>query len=273
MSIVWFNGDFEPGTVPLDAGDRGFLLGDGLFETIAVRNGNPIWLADHMDRMENSAAELGIPFDRIKTVSGVVDVLQKSNAGSEVLRITLSRGKTGRGLASSGGTPSLLITLASFASTPLEPCRLKISSIRRNEHAPSSRLKTLSYIDAIMAAREVADEADEALMLNVVGNVASTTIANIFLLKDGKFITPSLDQGILSGITRQKIMALRSVVERPIAPNELYGADAVFLCNSLRSVRPVSQINGIIVKSQSLEKLHHDLIDLMTKGNSHEILH
>ena len=147
MSVVWFNGDFELGTLPLDANDRGFLLGDGVFETIAVLKGQPKWLLEHMDRMEASASELGIGFERQSVLSGIVDVLQKTANDSEVLRVTLSRGKTTRGLSGVGANPSLLITLSSFALEPMKPCRLKISTIRRNEYAPSSRLKTLSYID------------------------------------------------------------------------------------------------------------------------------
>jgi branched-chain amino acid aminotransferase len=268
MSVVWFNGDFELGTLPLDANDRGLLLGDGVFETIAVLKGQPKWLVEHIDRMESSAAELGIAFERQSVLSGIVDVLQKTAHDSEVLRVTLSRGKTTRGLSGVGANPSLLITLSSFAPEPMQPCRLKISAIRRNEYAPSSRLKTLSYIDGIMAAREVAGEADDALMLNTAGNVASATIGNIFMVKDNALITPSLDQGILPGITRQKFLDLPSLqgVERAIKPDELYNADAVFMCNSLRPLRPISHLNGTALNLQSLENLWYEITTLTSKG-------
>ena len=268
MSVVWFNGDFELGTLPLDANDRGFLLGDGVFETIAVLKGQPKWLLEHMDRMEASASELGIGFERQSVLSGIVDVLQKTAHDSEVLRVTLSRGKTTRGLSGIGANPSLLITLSSFAQEPMKPCRLKISTIRRNEYAPSSRLKTLSYIDGIMAAREVAGDADDALMLNTAGHVASATIGNIFMVKDNALITPGLDQGILPGIIRQKFLELPSMqgVERAIKPDELYNADAVFICNSLRPLRPVSHLGGTALNLQSLENLWYEITTLMSKG-------
>jgi branched-chain amino acid aminotransferase len=268
MSVVWFNGDFELGTLPMDANDRGFLLGDGVFETIAVLKGQPKWLVEHIDRMEASATELGIGFERQKLLSGIVDVLQKTSHESEVLRVTLSRGKTTRGLSGTGANPSLLITLNSFAQEPMQPCRLKISRIRRNEFAPSSRLKTLSYIDGIMAAREVADDADDALMLNTSGNVASATIGNIVMVKGSTLITPGLDQGILPGITRQKFLGSPSLqgVERTIKPDEIYNADAVFICNSLRPLRPVSHLNGTALNLQSLENLWYEITLLMSKG-------
>ncbi len=156
-------------------------------------------------------AELGLPFNAEGLFAGLTEVLKKSAAQCEVLRITLSRGKAARGLAGDGASPSLLITLDEFAAKNLfQPCRLKVSQVRRNEFAPSSRLKTLSYIDGIMAAREVAADADDALMLNTSGHVASSTVANVFALHGDALITPSLDQGVLPGITRHILLDSRS---------------------------------------------------------------
>jgi branched-chain amino acid aminotransferase len=269
LSIVWLNGKFVNGGVTHDPADRGFLLGDGVFETVAVQKARAIWLPEHLTRMESASLELGIPFNREDILSGVAQVLEKSTDDDEILRITMSRGAAGRGLAGNGTSPTLLITLAefSYAMAP-QACRVKISTIRRNEHAPSSRLKTLSYIDGIMAAREVAGDADEALMLNTAGHVASATIGNIFLLKNNTLVTPSLDQGILAGITRQKIIEVKvfATVQRPVNQQELGEADAVFLCNSLRPLRPIGHLNGIELNQQPLDKLYNEITRLMLKG-------
>ncbi|MEQ1522750.1 MAG: aminotransferase class IV, partial [Aestuariivirga sp.] len=207
MNATWFNGAFVAGTLPLDPHDRGFLLGDGVFETVAVINHKPLWLDEHVQRMAHAATELGIAFNAEATFAGLTEVLENSEAQCEVLRIALSRGKAARGLAGDGASPSLLITLDEFAAKNFfQPCRLKVSQVRRNEFAPSSRLKTLSYIDGIVAAREVAGEANDALMLNTTGHVASATVANIFALQGDALITPSLDQGILPGITRRVLL-------------------------------------------------------------------
>jgi branched-chain amino acid aminotransferase len=207
LSAVWFNSVFVAGTLPLDPQDRGFLLGDGVFETVLVINHKPLWLDEHVQRMAHAAAELGIDFNAEGIFSGLTEVLKKSKKPCEVLRITLSRGKAGRGLAGDGTSPSLLITLGEFAAKNFfQPCHLKVSQIRRNEFAPSSRLKTLSYIDGIAAAREVAGDADDAVMLNTSGHVASATVANIFVLQGDELITPSLDQGILPGIMRRVLL-------------------------------------------------------------------
>ena len=265
MSVVWFNGQFIDGPLPLDPHDRGFLLGDGVFETIAVINHKPLWLDEHLQRMSHGAAELEIAFDAEGLFAGLTAALKKSQLQFEALRITLSRGKTTRGLAGDGATPSLLITLDGFdAKNLFQPCRLKVSQVRRNEFAPSSRLKTMSYIDGIAAAREVAADADDALMLNTRGHVASSTVANIFLLRGSELVTPAINQGILPGITRcvlldnAKKMGF-APVEKTVSLEDLFRADAVFLCNSLRFLRPVTQLNGEPLGKSPLDGLKDGL--------------
>jgi branched-chain amino acid aminotransferase len=271
LSVVWFNGEIVAGSLPLDAHDRGFLLGDGVFETVAVINRKPLWLDEHVQRMSHAAAELGIAFSAEGTFSGLTEVIRKSEAPCEALRITLSRGKVMRGLAGNGTSPSLLIMLDEFSAKNLfQPCRLKVSHVRRNEFAPSSRLKTLSYIDGIAAAREVAGEADDALMLNTSGHVASATVANIFVLHGDELITPSLEQGILPGVTRRILLDNAQKlgikpVERAVPLEDLVRADAVFLCNSLRLIRPVTTLNGEPLGKGSLDRLIEELGGLAKK--------
>jgi branched-chain amino acid aminotransferase len=270
VSSVWFNGQFVDGTLPLDPLDRGFLLGDGVFETLAVVNHKPLWLDEHLQRMSRAASDLGIPFHAEAIFAGVGDVLAKSQSQFEVLRITLSRGKAARGLAGDGTSPSTMITLDDFAAGNLfQPSRLKVSKIRRNEWAPSSRMKTLSYIDGIAAAREVAADADDALMLNTAGLVASATVANLFLLQGRELITPSLDQGVLPGITRRILLDNASKfgftpTERAVRREELFRADGVFLCNSLRLIRAVTTLNGEPLGKSQLDNLKEGL-SLMAK--------
>ncbi|MEP6828424.1 MAG: aminotransferase class IV [Aestuariivirga sp.] len=258
---VWCNGNFVEG-LNLDVAERGLMLGDGIFETIAVRNGRSIWLEEHLQRLQSSAKELGLKHDLAEIRAALGAVLIKSSAPSEVLRLTLTRGPTQRGLAAEGETPSLIISLNPFDLSKLpKSVRLATSSIRRNATSPASQLKTLSYIDGITAAREVATHADDALMLNTDGNVASTTIANIFLLKDKRLITPSNDQAILMGIARGKLISgiaeLGLQIEtRPVKYEELRAADAVFLTNSLRLSTAVSTIDGTPCGGRDIGFIH-----------------
>ncbi|QIG47943.1 class IV aminotransferase [Nordella sp. HKS 07] len=245
-ATVWFKGTLVNGTLAVDPGDRGFLLGDGLFETIAVFNGSPIWLTEHLDRMLAGAALLGIPADRASIAAAVAETLRAGAHRHGILRITLTRGAGVRGLAANGAEPSLLVTANPWVKgTLFAPATLFTSTIRRNETSPVSRLKTLSYMDNILAVREAAAaQCDDALFLNTRGEVAATTIANIFIRRGGRLATPPLSAGILPGIARQKLLSLTQAVEREIAPSELHDAEAVFLTNSLRLVRPVHALDG-----------------------------
>ncbi len=250
MSVVWFNGAMIEGPLPLDPADRGLTLGDGVFETIAVYNDHAVWLDEHLVRMESAAKELGIGFDSTRIHQGVAAVLAENKFDVAVMRITLTRGVVmPRALTGFGNAPSLLITLSAFDPTHPTSIILAVSTIRRNETAPSSRLKTLSYIDNIAAAREVTDRADDALMLNSAGHVACTTIGNLFLMKGDRLITPRSDHGVLVGITRSKLLLHAHEIqlkatEAIVTLDDVFLADAVFRTNSLRLATPVTMLEG-----------------------------
>lgn len=250
MRRVWFNGALIADALPLDPRDRGLLLGDGIFETLLVLNRTPLWANMHLARMEGAAKELGISFARDVIDDAVAEILVDAPETHQALRITLTRGGSTRALGSNGGTPSLLITLDPFdPALMFQPVTLATSSIRRNPSSPSSHIKTLSYIDNIAAAREASAKGmEDALMLNMSGAAACSTIANLFLIKNGTLITPARDQGILTGVTRQALISAAAQLgiateERVVMPEELLSADAVFLTNSLRFIRPVKSLD------------------------------
>ncbi len=266
MSRVWFNGALTDGPLALDRSDRGLLLGDGLFETILVLNQKPLWGNMHFARLESGAQELGIPFDRDGLDDAVAEVLDEAPRSHQVLRVTLTRGSGVRGLGADGARPSLLITLDPFdPALMFQPVSLVTASVRRNPQSVSARLKTLSYVDNIAAAREAAAQgAEDALLLNTKGHAACSTIANLFLLKGGTLVTPARDQGILTGVMRQALVhtAARlglAVEERVVKPAELKKADAVFLTNSLRFIRPVTALDGRALATADLSKLGDSL--------------
>jgi hypothetical protein len=244
LSTVWFNGQFVDEALPLDPHDRGFLLGDGVFETVAVINHKPLWLDEHLQRMSHAAAELGISFNAEGLFAGLGAVHKKCQAQFEVLRITLSRGKTVRGLAGDGASPSLLITLDGFdAKNLFEPCRLKVSQARRNEFAPSSRLKTLSYIDGIAAAREVADAT--MLMLNTRVTSRRPRLPMFFCCRK-RVGYAALNQGILPAHAARVADSAKSMDLRPLRRpfhGRFIRADAVF-CAIACGFSGLLQLNG-----------------------------
>ncbi|WP_374332276.1 aminotransferase class IV [Aestuariivirga sp.] len=268
MSRTWFNGALTEGPLAVERGERGLLLGDGLFETILVLNRKPLWGNMHFARLEAAAQELGIGFHRDTLDDAVEEILDGIPKLHHVLRVTLTRGSAARGLAAVGGSSSLLIMLDAFdPAMMLKPVALASTAIRRNPQSVSCRLKTLSYIDNIAAAREAwSHGVEDALMLNTEGHVACTTIANIFLLKGKTLVTPSRDQGILTGVTRQTL--LHSAVhlglkpeERAVMPAELREADAVFLTNSLRFIRPVTMLDREPLPQADLSALVQSLCE------------
>jgi len=268
-AVVWFNGTLVTQMLSLDPTDRGLLLGDGLFETLAVFNRKPIWLADHLQRLAAGSALMGFDCDRSLIDGAIARVLAEASHPHGILRITLTRGPGVRGLAANGIRPSLLITLSPWApGTLFTPVKLVTSPIRRNETSPASRLKTLSYADNILAAREAAAaQGDDALFLNSKGEVASTTIANLFILRDGRLATPPESAGILPGIARKKLLALGNGEERPVQPAELKLAEAVILTNSLRLIRPVQALDGTPLKRDdvAVTRLFEQLCQLIAE--------
>jgi branched-chain amino acid aminotransferase len=251
MSRTWFNGALVEGPLGVERGERGLLLGDGLFETLLVLNRTPLWGNMHFLRLEASAQELGLAFDRDALDDAVTDILSGAPPTHLVLRVTLTRGSGLRGLAADGTNPSLLLTLDPYEPAMMfTPVTLASTAIRRNPASVASRHKTLSYVDNIAAAREAAAYgAEDALMLNTRGKIACSTIANVFLLMGQTLVTPARDQGILTGIMRQALVHAAprlglTVEERAVRPAELRKASAVFLTNSLRFIRPVLSLDG-----------------------------
>lgn len=268
MNRTWFNGALVEGPLAVDRAERGLTLGDGLFETLLVLNRKPLWGNMHFARLEAAAQELGIGFDRDGLDDAVDEVLDGTPKSHQVLRVTLTRGAGVRGLGASGGSSSLLITLDPFdPALMFKPVTLSSTVIRRNPQSVSARLKTLSYIDNIAAAREAAGHGmEDALLLNTKGNVACSTIANVFLMKGGALVTPARDQGILTGVTRQALIHAAAHLglateERAVKPSEIGRADAVFLTNSLRFIRPVTALDQKPLRQADLSGLEQALCE------------
>jgi branched-chain amino acid aminotransferase len=270
MKRVWFNKELVSGKLALSAQDRGLTLGDGLFETLAVNKGIALWRFEHIERMRKAAVELGIPFPETD-IENAIDALTHRSKDHHVLRLTLTRGEGGRGLGGDIAKPTLIGSLQPFdAGLRFQLASLLTSKIRRNLHSPSSRLKTISYVDQILAAREaIAGDADDALMLNTAGRVCCTTIGNIFLELDGALVTPSLSEAVLPGIMRDAVIRLAknagiSVREKQVKPADLAKADFMFVTNSLRFVRAVTKLDGkrFSARSKLVDKIVQGLLNV-----------
>ncbi len=242
--------------------DRGVLFGDGLFETIRAYRGRPFRLDRHLARLREGCRILrlsGLP--RNEEVRRAIDELYRENVGNgdAYVRITVTGGDfDGTRNLMRSGPPHVCITVKPLEEYPRrfyeKGVRVIVTSIRRNAHSPLVRVKTNNYLEPLFAKQEAADKGcDDALFLNTEGFLAEGSTSNVFLVRQGRVCTPSLECGILPGITRETLM---EICAREGIPNEegrytlddLFSADEVFLTMTTGEIIPVAEVEGRPVK-------------------------
>lgn len=252
---IWLNGRLMPAAEGrVDPADRGFTLGDGLFETIRIKDGLPRHLPRHLDRLTAGVEllRLPLPYSAADLTDAMAALIGAAGVADGVLRLTLSRGTGARGvLPPADAQPTLLMTVAPAAHMTAPVSAIVARSTRRNEHSPLSRLKSLNYLDSILARQEAAERgADEALLLNAAGRLAESSVANLFLSVGGRLLTPPLADGALPGIRRALILERHGAEEAPLTPEDLARADEALLTNSL-GLRPLVAVDGHSIGSGS----------------------
>jgi branched-chain amino acid aminotransferase len=241
---VWLDGtllDEEAARVPVS--DHGFLVGDGVFETLRVYGGEPFALDEHLSRLRESAAAMRIPMPRNDLAQAAEEVLRANGLTEARMRITLTSGPGPPGLVRGNGPPTALVVALPVVPWPPTSTAI-VSRLRRDEHNPLAGVKTVSLAESVIALAEARDAAaDEALLLNVAGNLCEATTANVFVVRGGTAMTPPLDAGCLAGITRAHVLEL-GAVERTLSPEDLLRAEEAFLTSSTREVQPLVAIDG-----------------------------
>ena len=241
--------------------DRGFLYGDGLFETIRVHSGRPFLWEWHLTRFMDGATALRIPPHQTPdSLSDITHELIKRHDGPEsILRITLTRGVGERGYGiSSVEEPTLLITQHPLPTAPTKPLSLVTTAARIAVDDPLTKVKSANKLGSILAKGEAAAHgADDGLILNSDGNITETSSANIFWVEDGALHTPPISDGVLPGITRRLMIGLapaldRSVREQSITPGRLQQAKAVFVTSTATGVIAVGQVDGTALGTHPL---------------------
>ena len=258
MAVIFCNGALWPAErLPLSANDRGLLLGDGVFETLRVYAGKPFALDLHLSLLTAGARALAIPLPDWDIEAAVAETLAGNglDSANASLRITLTRGPGPRGLLPpSEPKPSLLVNAAELRDTEANrPVTAILASLRRNETSPLSRLKTLNYLENVLARQEAAAAgAEEALLQNIAGRLTGASAANLFLVKESTLLTPPEKEGLRAGVTRGVVMALAAdlgaaVRELPLTLEDLELADEAFLTNSLIEIRPLVAVAGKVI--------------------------
>jgi len=256
--ICWLNGELLPvAEARISPLDRGLLYGDGLFETMRAYGGVIFRLDQHLNRLCEGAWALRFPFglDANYLADACAYVLWTNELQDAYVRVTVTRGE--------GGLPSELdlterptglVTAREFSGYPPDlvarGMTAYVASVERNPTSPLSRVKSLNYLDNILARAEASDAgADEALLLDAAGHVVEGSAGNIFAVLDGTVTTPPVSAGVLDGITRGCVLELCEHLDLPVAEAlfdvaALLSADEAFLTNSLMEVMPLVAVDG-----------------------------
>jgi branched-chain amino acid aminotransferase len=255
--IIYLNGDLIPGSqAKLSPFNFGFLYGYGVFETMRSYGGTIFRLDRHLARLRHAAEILGIAhyltaFDLEKACR---DLLKANKLIDARVRLTATAGE-GDIVPNPDTCKDITIFIVARKLVPRPPenyergYRAIISSHRRNSHSPLSRLKTTSYMEGVLARQEArAANVDEVVMLNETGHVAEGCTSNIFLVNRQTLITPSVESGVLPGITREVVLELAksmgiTTAIKQVELDELLTADEAFLTSSTIEVMPLTQLD------------------------------
>lgn len=256
---IYINGEMLPESeAKISVFDHGLLYGDGVFEGVRVYVGKVFKMEDHVRRLYESARSISltIPLSEAEMTAAINETVAANQLQEGYVRVVVTRGVGSLGLGPECcGTPQVIIIAASISLYPDEwyeqGLEIITSSVIRNHPAAlSPRVKSLNYLNNIMAKIEGAQGGHiEALMLNHKGEVAECTGDNVFLVRDGALLTPPLDAGILGGITRQTVIELAredsiSVSEVPLTKHDVYVADECFLTGTAAEVIAVVKVDG-----------------------------
>lgn len=247
MRFVWLNGAVRTfDEARISPADRGFTLGDGVFETMRVCRGRIVHLPRHMARLADGGRVLGMPVPCADEVqAAAVALLRTCGLENAVLRLSVARGEGPRGLLPPvPAHPTVLLTAAPGAFCVSQVQVVTSRQIRRDEASPLSYIKSLNYLPAILARQEAERQgAQDALLLNTQGRVAESTISNLVVATDAGLVTPYVAEGALAGVARAWLLEHGLVREGQLALADLRHAGGVWLVNSL-SLRVVTALDG-----------------------------
>jgi branched-chain amino acid aminotransferase len=276
MSLkIYISGKFyDKADAKISVYDHGLLYGDGVFEGLRSYGGKVFQLQEHLRRLYESAKSiwLEIPISIEAMTAAVLETLIVNNLEDAYIRLVVTRGAGSLGLdPNRTSDPQIIIIADKITLYPAEFYEkgleiITASTIRNHPAALSPRIKSLNYLNNILAKIEgLKAGCIEAMMLNSKGEVAECTGDNIFLVRHKKLLTPSIEAGILEGVTREAVIQLAQdndieVREIPLTKHDVYIADEVFLTGTAAEVIPVVKIDNRTIGSGEPGPITKDLM-------------
>jgi len=244
---VWLNGAVvDEADARLSVLDHGVTVGDGAFETLRVYAGRPFSVDRHLERLAASAAGLGLPPISMESVrAGIAAVVSANELGDAALRVTLTSGPGPTGSARGEGPPTIVVS-SSAAPDWAPTSSVWVAPWPRNERGAMVGIKTTSYAENVVALAWSRERGgDEALLVNLAGNLCEGTGSNLFVVVNDRLLTPPLSAGCLAGVTRALILeASVGAEEADLSRADLAGATEAFLTSSTRHVHPIATVDG-----------------------------
>lgn len=259
MYKVNINGQlFDKANATISVYDHGLLYGDGVFEGLRIYSGKVFRLREHIERLYESAKHilLEIPWTRERLIEEVLRTVSVNSKQDGYIRLVVTRGSGALGLDPNRcSDPQIIIIVDDISLYPAKLVEeglhvITSSYIRNHANALSPRIKSLNYLNNILAKIEAnIAGVEEAIMLNAEGYVAECTGDNLFLVKGRQLLTPPLSAGALYGITRATVMDLAreaglTVAEPNLTRYDVFNADECFLTGTAAEIMPVVKVDG-----------------------------
>lgn len=275
----WFRNGSPCDTV--SAADRGLHYGDGLFETVAIRDGLPRLWRYHVERLQSGAARLGLPAPTGRTLRSALDqALGQARADSRrcVAKILLTAGAGPRGYRRAGDTPGTLLTGISDSHAVPDDCyrdgvALRLCNTRLAVQPQLAGMKTLNRLEQVLARNEWHDEdVFEGLLLDTGDRLICGTMSNVFLIEGQELVTPAITRCGVSGVMRRHVLTLLDQADigyriRDVGIDDLWASDGVFISNSQFGILPVRRCGA---HSWQPQEAFHQLVAMLGRSGIEE---
>lgn len=246
---VWVDGGlFEESLARISPFDHGLLTGDGVFETMKVCRSVPFATRRHLERLDRSAAVMGLASPRHDVLRAAMAAVVQSNGIVEGrIRITITGGPSPLSSERGSGGPTVIVAGGAASAWPAA-ADVVVAPWPRNEYSGLTGVKSISYGENVVALRRAAEQgAGEAIFANLAGNLCEGTGTNVFVGRNGRLWTPPLSSGCLAGVTRDLVCELVEVAESDLPIAALGDSEEAFLTSSTRDVQPIRAVDGRIL--------------------------